>query len=114
MLFAWFVIWANEELPNARLAGAAHCTWLNTFSTSMRTDTVEEPPVLMVLPTDRSTLLRFGDRTPGSVRGALPKALPLVDDVENAFLFRSTLSVVPVDVVELRIRSVMSPDTRKS
>ena len=36
MLFAWFVIWPNDELPNAELAGAAHCTMLNMFSTSMR------------------------------------------------------------------------------
>ena len=38
MLFAWLVIWPNDELPNAELAGAAHCTMLNMLSTSRRTD----------------------------------------------------------------------------
>src|SRR6476469_6537318 len=107
MLFAWFVIWPNDELPNATLAGAAHCTWLNRFSTSRRSESDVGPPVCTFLLTERSTLLRHGERTPGSVRGALPNWLSAV--AVNAALFRYRLSLVLS-----RMRSVISPGTRKS
>src|SRR3954465_15175790 len=107
MLFAWFVIWPNDELPNAVLAGAAHCTWLNRFSTSMRIDRFVGPPVRRFLLTDRSTLLRHGDRMPGSGAGALPNWSSAVH--LNEALFRYRLSFVLA-----RMRSVMSPGTRKS
>src|SRR5678816_2762713 len=107
MLFAWFVIWPNDELPNAALAGAAHCTWLNRFSTSMRMDRFVGPPVRRFLLTDRSTLLRHGERAPGSVRGALPNWFSGV--AENAALLRYRLSLVFA-----RMRSVMSPAARGS
>ena len=86
MLFAWLLIWPNAELPNAELAGAAHWTMLNMFSTSRRMVVDVWPPVRTFLPTDRSTLLRHGEQTPGSVRGALPKVL--VAEVENAALLK--------------------------
>src|SRR6476469_1177935 len=109
MLFAWFVIWPNDELPNAAppVLRPAHCTWLNRFSTSMRIERFVGPPVRRFLLTDRSTLLRHGERMPGSVRGALPNWFSAV--AWNAALFRYRLSFVLV-----RMRSVMSPGTRKS
>ena len=66
------------------IAGAAHCTMFKRFSTSRRTEQAVTPPVLICLFTDRSTLFRHGDRTPGSVRGALPNWFTGV--VENAAL----------------------------
>ena len=82
----------------AVLAGAAHCTWLNTFSTSRRMDADVWPPVRTFLLTDRSTLLRQGERTPGSVRGALPKALSAV--AEKAAEYRQTLLDTALSVDE--------------
>src|SRR5581483_4247123 len=107
MLLAWFVIWPKAELPNAVLAGAAHCTSLNRFSTSIRIDAACWPDVWNCLLTEMSTLFRIGDSTPGSVRGALPNWFAAT--AENAAGFRYTLSFV-FDVM----RSVMSPDVRKS
>src|SRR6476660_4826555 len=105
MLFACVVIWPNEELPNEELAGAAHCTMLNRFSTSMRTTAEVRSLVLICLLTPRSTSFRQGDSTPGSIRGALPNWLAAA--VANAALFRYRLSVTFA-----LIRSVTSPDTR--
>src|SRR5215207_4758241 len=107
MLFAWFVIWPNDELPNAVLCGAAHCTWLNRFSTSRRNDALVWPPVRRFLLSDRSTLLRHGENAPSRTRGALPNRFSGV--AENAALFKYRLSLVFA-----RIRSVMSPATRTS
>src|SRR5690242_15445080 len=72
MLFAWLLIWPNDEFPNDELAGAAHCTMLNMLSTSTRSDAEVPPPVRTCLLTPRSTLFRQGDSTPSSIRGALP------------------------------------------
>ena len=71
MLFAWLGIWANDELPNAELAGAAHWTMLNRLSTSSRRSPLT-PPGLHLLAHRKLKLVRHGDRTSGSVRGALP------------------------------------------
>ena len=61
MLFAWFVICPNDELLNAELAGAAHCTRLNMFNTSIRAFSVVPLPVWNAFATDRSMLLRHGE-----------------------------------------------------
>src|SRR5437763_4683967 len=84
MLFAWLRICPNDALPKAVLAGAAHWTVSNRFSTSIRACAYVPPPVLTRLLTDRSTLFRHGESTPGSMRGALPNWLEGV--AENAFL----------------------------
>ena len=76
------------------------------FKTSIRTENDVEAPVRMFLDTDRSTLLRRGERMPGRIRGEFPKVFAA--DVENAALFRYRLSLVLA-----RIRSVTSPSTRK-
>ena len=86
MLFAWLLIWPNAELPNTELAGAAHWTMLNMFSTSRRMFSVGLAAGLHVLATDRSKLSRHGDSTPGSARGALPKVFSA--EVENAALLK--------------------------
>ena len=52
----------------------------------MRSDTDVDAPVRTFLATDRSTLFRRGERTPGRMRGALPNVFAA--DVENAALFR--------------------------
>src|SRR5262249_28316070 len=104
-LFACAVIWPNDELPNAALAGAAHCTRLVRFSTSSRSESDVVPPVCTFFATDRSTLLRIGDMMPGRMRGPLPNVFAA--DVENAAGFRNKLLVVLV-----RMRSVISPGTR--
>src|SRR5262252_5512972 len=72
MLFAWLLIWPNDELPKLELAGAAHCTMFNRLRTSMLIDAEVPPLVRTLLRMPRSTLSRHGDSTPGSIRGALP------------------------------------------
>src|SRR5690348_11809584 len=108
MLFAWFVICANAELPNAEFCvlKPAHCTSLNRFSTSRRIDADWLPTVRKLLLTDRSTLFRIGESTPGSVRGALPNWL--AGAAWKAAGFRYRLSAP----AEALIRSVISPDAR--
>ena len=61
MLFAWLVICPNDELLNAALAGAAHCTMFNMFNTSALMLRFVWPPVRNRFCTDKSTLFRHGE-----------------------------------------------------
>ena len=61
MLFAWLVICPKDELPNAELAGEAHCTMFSMFSTSILAFSVVPLPVWNAFDTDRSTLFRHGE-----------------------------------------------------
>src|SRR4029450_8577226 len=106
MLFAWLRIGRNAALPNAALAGAAHCTVSNTFSTSIRAEAIVVPPVMTRLLIDRSTLFRQGDNTPGSARGEFPNWL--AGAAANAPLLKYRLSSTFA-----LIRLVMSPSTRR-
>src|SRR5258705_5593727 len=102
MLFAWFRICPNEEFPSAELASAAHCTMLNGFKSSRRSETVARSGRFTCFAADMLNELRKGDRTPGSVRGALPNVF--LGTAWKAARLKYWLSVVFVSR-----RDVMSP-----
>src|SRR3954468_7124378 len=105
MLFACSRSWPNDALPNALLAGAAHCTMLRGLSSSTRTDNDERPGRFTFFAADMLNDVRNGDRTPGSVRGALPNWFR--PTAWNADRLKYWLSVGLAEM-----RPVMSPSAR--
>src|SRR5262245_48051462 len=101
MLFACVLTCPNEAFPNAELASEAHCTMLNGFSSSTRTDADARPGMLTCFAADMLNELRNGESTSGSVRGAFPNWF--FGTALNAARLKYWLSVVLA-----RIRSVSS------